>query len=134
MRGKALVEKHLGKKFFNLIPDLDLRQGQERAIGDIKWKLLDQDDPKNKYGISQTDIYQLFAYSRKYLATQRQRKVILIYPRTDNFNVPLRPFWYQENEEVLYVLPYDLDEDRLIADEDFFLADITNERRSSAAA
>ena len=133
VRGRALVEKHLGKKFFNLIPDLELCQGQERVIGDIKWKLLDQNDRKNNYGISQADIYQLFAYSRKYLATQRQRKVILIYPRTDSFNIPLRPFWYQENEEVLYVLPYDLDEDRLITDENFFLSDITNDRRSCTA-
>ena len=84
IRGQALIEKHRGSKIFALIPDIELRRGQERVVADTKWKLLDQRSRPNKYGISQADIYQLFAYSRKYLATQEQRRVILIYPRTDS--------------------------------------------------
>ena len=125
IRGQALIEKHRGSKIFALIPDIELRRGQERVVADTKWKLLDQRSRPNKYGISQADIYQLFAYSRKYLATQEQRRVILIYPRTDSFNQPLEPFWFEENkdenEDVLYVLPYDLEDERLIAPKDFFL-------------
>ena len=121
VRGQALVEKHRKRKIFGLIPDLELRRGRERVVADTKWKLLDQNDRSNKYGISQTDIYQLFAYSRKYLATQAQRRVILIYPRSVSFYEPLEPFWFEKNKDVLYVLPYDLDEDELIVPNDFFL-------------
>ena len=121
VRGQALVEKHRKRKIFGLIPDLELRRGRERVVADTKWKLLDQNDRSSKYGISQTDIYQLFAYSRKYLATQAQRRVILIYPRSVSFYEPLEPFWFEKNKDVLYVLPYDLDEDELIVPNDFFL-------------
>jgi 5-methylcytosine-specific restriction enzyme subunit McrC len=32
-----------------------------------KWKRLDSNDKENKYGISQGDMYQLYAYGQKYL-------------------------------------------------------------------
>lgn len=113
VRGQALIERHVGGKLFNLIPDLELRQGKRRVIADTKWKLLDESDRRNRYNISQPDIYQLFAYSRKYLADHVDRCVMLIYPRTDYFQRPLEPFWYKEGEEVLYVLPYDLETDEI---------------------
>jgi 5-methylcytosine-specific restriction enzyme subunit McrC len=113
VRGQALVERHMSGKVFNLIPDLELRQGVRRVIADTKWKLIDESDRRNRYNISQSDIYQLFAYSRKYLADHDDRRVVLIYPRTDSFRQPLEPFWYKEGEEVLYVLPYDLEHDEL---------------------
>ena len=65
-------------------------------------------------GISQTDMYQLFAYSKKFLADQTIRETYLIYPRTQQFHLPLSPFWYREEQEVLYVLPYDLDREELL--------------------
>jgi 5-methylcytosine-specific restriction enzyme subunit McrC len=113
VRGKALVEEHLGRRMFSLIPDLELSRGARRIIADTKWKLLNQGERSNKYRISQSDIYQLFAYAKKYLYGQERREVYLIYPRTDFFREPLRPFWYQTEREVLYVLPYDLEKDYL---------------------
>ncbi len=115
--GQSLVERHIERAFFGLIPDLEFVRGPTRLIGDTKWKLLDQNDRGKNYGISQSDIYQLFAYSRKFLKGQPFQEVYLIYPATDDFTAPLRPFWYQEQKEVLYVVPFDLQAERLLLPE-----------------
>ena len=112
--GKSLVQQHRARKIFALRPDLLLENSSIQIVADTKWKLLDQADRANKYGISQTDIYQLFAYCKKYLYDQTIRIVILIYPLSERFDRPLEPFWYRENDEVLYVMPYDLQKDELI--------------------
>ena len=111
--GRALVEEHRTRKMFNLRPDLMLSNGGKTVIADTKWKLINQDDRSNSYGISQPDIYQLFGYSQKYLGEQHEREVMLIYPASDTFTRPLEPFWYRKPTEVLYVVPYDLEHDRL---------------------
>lgn len=115
--GQALVEKHLGRKIFNLRPDLELSRGGKRIIADTKWKLINQRDRGNRYGISQGDIYQLFAYSRKYLADQGLREVYLIYPLSETFSTPLKPFWYEENKDVLHVVPFDIESEKLVLPE-----------------
>ena len=77
-----LIEKP--KTGFLLQPDIVLRQRQEREPGkrdviivDTKWKRLKYNS--SLFGISQADVYQMFAYAQKYGA----RKVVLAYPRTD---------------------------------------------------
>ena len=110
----SLVQNHVGSRIFQLKPDLAFKQGNRNLIGDTKWKLLNQDDRKGNYQISQADVYQLFAYAKKYLADQKRKEVLLIYPRTDRFDKPLEPFWFQESDEVLLVVPYDLEQDSLI--------------------
>ncbi|MDD8049431.1 MAG: McrC family protein [Thomasclavelia sp.] len=45
---------------------------------DTKWKVLDE--RKNNYGISQNDMYQMYAYQKKY----NSDNVTLIYPMTDS--------------------------------------------------
>ena len=114
--GHALVESHGERSIFGLRPDLALRQGDLMVIADTKWKLLDGADRANKYGISQADIYQLFAYAKKYLRDQNRREVYLIYPMTDSFQSPLKPFWYSRDREVLWVLPFDIERDVLVLD------------------
>jgi len=114
VRGQALVQRHIKSRIFNLIPDLQLRRGGVRLIADTKWKLIDESDHSGKYRISQGDIYQLFAYAKKYLTDQAVREVYLIYPASDTFRKPLRAFWYEESKEVLYVVPYDLEAEKLI--------------------
>ena len=47
---------------------------------DTKWKLLS--DTKLNYGISQSDMYQMYAYQKKYAA----ENVTLLYPCTDKIN------------------------------------------------
>ena len=56
---------------FRLRPDIVVRyQNEERTvIMDTKWKML-QPDPGINYGISQTDMYQMYAYAKKYKASQ----------------------------------------------------------------
>ena len=46
-------------------------------IMDTKWKILA--DSKANYGISQADMYQMYAYQKKYQA----QNVTLMYPRTE---------------------------------------------------
>jgi 5-methylcytosine-specific restriction endonuclease McrBC regulatory subunit McrC len=43
---------------------------------DTKWKLL-TDDGSEKYGISQADMYQMYAYHKRF---ENAKKVILLYP------------------------------------------------------
>ena len=86
-----------------------------------KWKLINQANRSDKYGISQADIYQLFGYTKKYLENQQQREVLLVYPASDTFTDPLEPFWYRKGHEVLYVVPYDLDNETLILPTDSLL-------------
>ena len=73
-KGKYLFE--LPQKQFALRPDLvieDLNSG-EKTVLDTKWKLL---SPQwHNYGISQTDMYQMYAYQKEYQAKQ----TVLLYP------------------------------------------------------
>lgn len=112
--GKALVDEHLKKRMFNLKPDFKFSRSNTHVIADTKWKLIDQSNRSEKYGISQADIYQLFGYTKKYLKNQQQREVLLVYPASDTFTEPLAPFWYEEGSEVLYVVPYDIVNETLI--------------------
>lgn len=100
-----LIEKHNGKPKFKLIPDIVINDGE--IIADTKWKLLDT--KKDGYGISESDIYQLFAYAKKY----KSKKLYLIYPKTETFTTKLEPFFYQYSDEQisLEVVPYDLEND-----------------------
>lgn len=67
-----------GKKFL-MKPDIVIKNKKTKQIYimDTKWKILSGD--KVNYGISQTDMYQMYAYQKKYDA----QNVTLIYPMTD---------------------------------------------------
>ncbi|MBE0496496.1 MAG: McrC family protein [Campylobacterales bacterium] len=58
---------------FQLKPDIVIDNGAK--IADTKWKLLGED--KTHQGISQADMYQLYAYGTKY---KNCKKLFLIYP------------------------------------------------------
>ena len=59
-----------GKKEFRLKPDIVMRHHGKLCILDTKWKQLD--DKYNHCGISQADLYQMFAYGKKY---QKEEKI-----------------------------------------------------------
>jgi len=61
---------------FRLRPDIVLRNGNKCIIVDTKWKRLKNDKNKN-YGISQADMYQMYAYAREFETPY----VCLIYPK-----------------------------------------------------
>lgn len=105
---------HLDRSIFQLEPDILITSSELCCVMDTKWKLLDSFDRTTKYGLSQSDFYQLFAYGQKYMAGQGQ--MALIYPRTDSFEVPLAPFDFGGGL-TLMVLPFDLDKEVLIGAE-----------------
>lgn len=98
------------KGFFQLRPDLLLTLGDQRWILDAKWKRLDASDRDNRFGLSQSDFYQMFAYGQKYL--DGVGDLVLIYPRTSRFPTPLGPFGFSDSMR-LWALPFDLDARRL---------------------
>lgn len=61
---------------FRLRPDIVMKKGDEEIVADTKWKLLNDD--KTYQGVSQQDMYQLFAYGHKY---QDCQAMYLIYPK-----------------------------------------------------
>ena len=110
----SLVEEHDGNAIFRLKPDLLVLNGKQTVcVMDTKWKLLDSSDRRNKYGISQTDMYQLYAYGHKYLKGEDQKQLMLIYPKTDRFQEPLPEFDY-ENGFTLTAVPFDLEKGELV--------------------
>ena len=116
-QGHYLVDDHLGQPIFALRPDLLLSNGATRVVADTKWKLIDEQDHQHKYGITQADMYQLFGYGRKILATAERPLVILIYPRSEQFSAPLPDFSFEKDGCRLLVLPFDLHTGQLIGDD-----------------
>ncbi|MCW8195717.1 restriction endonuclease [Proteobacteria bacterium 005FR1] len=115
---KSLCE-HRGSAIFRLKPDLLLVNGEGVSVLDCKWKLLNSSDREGKYGLSQSDFYQLFAYGHRYL--QGLGELILIYPRTDDFREPLEPFDFPDGFR-LHAMPFDLEGQRLIGFDAIFPA------------
>ncbi|MCP1381398.1 McrC family protein [Runella salmonicolor] len=96
-----LVDDHSGKRRFRLRPDLVIRKDQQTVVMDMKWKWIEPTLPN--YGIEQADLYQLYAYGRKYNADA----LFLIYPAHEDFRTPLPPFRFEE-QLVLTVIPFDI--------------------------
>lgn len=111
-----------GKGLFKLKPDLVISNESVRVVADTKWKLLNRLDGGSNYGIQQTDMYQLFAYGEKCLdGGEKREAVVLIYPKTQTFSEPLPIFWFdKEKTKALHVVPFDLDNDLLIANPALF--------------
>jgi 5-methylcytosine-specific restriction enzyme subunit McrC len=103
--------EHDGGRMFRLEPDFLIEKGAKRWILDTKWKRLDATDRKNKYGLVQSDFYQLFAYGEKYL--NGEGGLILIYPSRVAFSEPLPVFEYSPQLS-LWVLPFNLERRLLI--------------------
>jgi len=77
---------------FSLRPDLVLEFDGKTIVMDTKWKLL-SDNARN-HGISQSDMYQMYAYSKKYGSDC----IVLLYPHSDN--VSRSEFRYASDDNV----------------------------------
>ncbi len=68
---------------FSLRPDIVITRKSDGAIFimDTKWKQLNS-NPSSNYGISQSDMYQMYAYQKKY--GSNAKSVTLLYPLTEN--------------------------------------------------
>ena len=76
-KGKYLFEEPTKK--FKLRPDIVIKNGDRIVVLDTKWKKL-VPDPRINYGISQADMYQMYAYSKKYDTSD----IWLLYPLNAN--------------------------------------------------
>ena len=63
------------RKQFALRPDIVMKSSDRTVIMDTKWKNLVNNESGN-YGISQEDMYQMYAYSKKYNTSE----IWLLYP------------------------------------------------------
>jgi len=103
--------KHLliaPKPLFKLRPDLLI--GDE-ILADTKWKVLDE---KTKwYGLSQQDLYQMFAYGKKY---EKSKMLYLIYPKSEGFTTSQEEPFYYEKGMALRLLCFDCEKDTLEID------------------
>ncbi|WP_457969052.1 McrC family protein [Acinetobacter calcoaceticus] len=106
--------KERDQRWFRLEPDLAIKDGCEfKVILDTKWKLINQlqTSSRDKYGINQADLYQMFAYGHKYL--DGRGKLVLIYPMHQKFNEILPVFKFSD-ELILYAIPFDLKKGKLV--------------------
>lgn len=96
-------------KFFQLKPDLLITNKQSSdVVLDTKWKLIDsrKDNRTDKFGLSQSDLYQMFAYGHKYL--DGIGELFLIYPSHDDFIEPIQYSFEYSDELRLWVVPFDV--------------------------
>lgn len=83
-------------KRFSIRPDIVVtgKSNDSITIMDTKWKVLSAS--WYNYGISQTDMYQMYAYHKKYKAKQ----VILLYPMTESVKTIPDGIIYQSEEGI----------------------------------
>ncbi len=114
VQSKKLV-KHEQQAWFRLKPDLVIEQkGKTKVVLDTKWKVLNQNNKNgtDKYGLSQADFYQMFAYGQKYL--KGEGDMFLLYPQSKEFSEAIPSnFCFDfgsDNEEKLnlWIVPVDL--------------------------
>lgn len=94
-----VYENEKGK--FALKPDIVIDDG--KIIIDTKWKILSVD--KSNLGISQSDMYQLYAYGKKY---QNCENLYLIYPKDEVIDENLYHY-YEDKKLPLNVLFFDVE-------------------------
>lgn len=107
---------HQTQRWFRLKPDLLVKDKHKTLLVlDTKWKLLDatKSNAREKYQLSQADFYQLYAYGHHYL--DGDGDVVLIYPKTDAFTLPLPVFDFPKAAGMrLWVLPFCLEKRQLM--------------------
>lgn len=83
--GKHLLLENDKENKFRIRPDIvGYKNNKANFIADTKWKILNFS--RNDYGVSQGDLYQVFAYLSKYQC----QNGILIYPKIDDENNDLQ--------------------------------------------
>jgi 5-methylcytosine-specific restriction enzyme subunit McrC len=109
---RKVLGEDVSKPKFRLKPDIVATndENQEQIIIDTKWKLIDESNEKFNYNISQSDMYQLYAYGKKYSlynSFKYEPKLVLLYPSNPKFLKPLDEFIY-EGELLMHVIPFDI--------------------------
>ncbi len=83
------------RKKFLMKPDIVIKDRihKHTYVMDTKWKVLS--DTRSNYGIAQADMYQMYAYHKKYGA----ENVTLIYPMTEKIST-MRDIYFRSEDEV----------------------------------
>ena len=103
--------QHQERRIFKLKPDIFIEfLNAKPIVMDTKWKLIDQSDRAGRYGLKDSDIQQMFAYSHYYL--KHDSDVVLVYPyRKDKFTQPLDDFKFRlPSSAKLRVVPFNVDD------------------------
>ncbi|WP_072054244.1 McrC family protein [Aliivibrio fischeri] len=105
------LARYQQKGKFSLRPDLLIKHDKRNvAVLDTKWKLLD--GKVSNANLSQSDVYQMFAYAKKYLKRnadeQHGNDVVLIYPMQANFTQPLPTFFDLDDGHKLWITPFEI--------------------------
>lgn len=108
-RSYYLIESHIDKPKFSLRPDIYIENNDSyQAIIDTKWKLIDETKSSENYKIQISDMYQLYAYGKKYGQSKTNLHLAIIYPKNEFFTKKLQPFKYEDGLE-LTVYPFDFE-------------------------
>lgn len=96
---------------FLLKPDIVINNGA--IIADTKWKLLSKEKSHN--GVSQADMYQLYAYGTKY---EKCKSMFLIYPKDEDIKTTSYNYFKssEKNELPLHTLFFDVQENKFVED------------------
>jgi len=112
---------NLPSKKFLMKPDIVVKRKCDNAIFvcDTKWKLLA--DERSNYGISQSDMYQMYAYQKKYSA----KNITLLYPLTEKITDNQIEFDSEDGVivRVRFVDLFDIKNSLFIIARDFFIED-----------
>ncbi|EGK7522728.1 restriction endonuclease [Campylobacter lari] len=95
--GKYLISKN-DEKCFMLKPDLYI---ENKMILDTKWKIPDDSKDEKKHGISQSDLYQMFAYACKF----KIHDIKLVYPlceRTTKLKSMIKELEFNANKHLRF--------------------------------
>ena len=93
------------QRAFMMKPDISLRKGDRVPfILDAKWKRIDAFADAPKHRIEQDDMYQLYAYGKRYGC----EAVALVYPQTGSFTTELR--YRFDGDLTLVCLPFNVAE------------------------
>jgi 5-methylcytosine-specific restriction enzyme subunit McrC len=111
---KYLAHEEYGSNIFQIKPDIIASANSTFYIMDAKWKLIDETDRLNKYGISQADMYQLLSYAKIYEPAVRDRhacpiRLLLIYPATKDFTQCRRFVFNDTNGIEITIWPFDIE-------------------------
>ncbi|WP_293661325.1 McrC family protein [uncultured Phascolarctobacterium sp.] len=97
---------------FRLRPDIVIKHDNKTIVLDTKWKLLMLGNG-GKIGILQQDMYQMYAYAKRYTAKQ----IILLYPYNDKCDKQSLEYYADDKSVCIKVMFVDLTKEDDIVDE-----------------
>jgi 5-methylcytosine-specific restriction enzyme subunit McrC len=95
VKKRGFIAQEGGQDIFQYENDFLLRynDGKPPIVGDAKYKIVDLSDRANKYGISQSDIYQMISYA----VCREAENILLVYPGTQATCVETRNLSVKDN-------------------------------------